>query len=236
MAFRFQHIFLGLLVVASAANVFGNTSASSGTIGSLNKPNDEASSKSKGPIIPTIGNPRPKEKKVEQSKIDTEVFELGVYGGMLTVEDFGTTGTYGIKMNFHATEDFFIQANYAQAEVGRSSFEELSGPTVSFLTDEEREITLYNFLVGYNLFPGEAFMTPELAFNTAFYLVSGVGNTQFAGDQNFTFTLGTGYRVILTDWLTWNIDYRAHIFETEILALKKTTNNLELSTGITVFF
>ncbi len=90
--------------------------------------------------------------------------------------------------------------------------------------------------MGYNLFPGETFVTQNLTFNSAFYLVAGAGNTDFASDNHFTFTFGSGYRIILKDWLTVNMDFRDHSFDTQIGPKNKRTHNLEFSTGLTAFF
>jgi outer membrane beta-barrel protein len=91
-------------------------------------------------------------------------------------------------------------------------------------------------LIGYNIFPGEVFVTSKLAFNSSIYLVGGVGNTEFAGEDNFTTILGTGYRIIVNDWLTWHVDMRDHIFRTDIITDGQVTHNLELTTGVTLFF
>ncbi|MAS24793.1 MAG: outer membrane beta-barrel domain-containing protein [Oceanospirillaceae bacterium] len=175
-------------------------------------------------------------RKTEEAKIDNEVFEAGFFLGMISIEDFGTHPLYGVKASFHATEDFFLQANYGRSKAGRTSYETINGSGVDILTDSDRKYSYYDLLVGYNLFPGETFVTSKLTFNSAFYLVGGVGNTSFAGDEQFTMVFGTGYRIILSDWLTWNMDFRDHMFETELLSKKKTTHNIEFATGLTVFF
>lgn len=180
--------------------------------------------------------PEVQPREITEAQIDKEFFEVGAYIGILTIDNFGSAPVYGINAAFHATEDFFLQFNYGISEAGQTSFEELSGENVRLLTDSEREYTYYNLLVGYNIFPGEVFMTSKLTFNSAFFLVGGVGNTKFGGEEHFTITLGTGYRIVLRDWLTWHIDYRDHIFESDILNKSETTHNLELSTGVTFFF
>ena len=183
-----------------------------------------------------IIEPDVQQSKNDQAKIDNEVFEAGFFLGMISIEDFGTHPLYGVKASFHATEDFFLQANYGRSEAGRTSYETINGSGINILTDAEREYSYYDVLVGYNLFPGETFVTRNLTFNSAFYLVGGVGNTRFAGDEQFTLVIGTGYRIIFSDWLTWNLDYRDHMFDTELLGHKKQTHNIEFATGLTVFF
>lgn len=183
-----------------------------------------------------ILEPDVKQRKAEEAQIDNEVFEAGFFAGMISIEDFGTHPLYGVKASFHATEDFFLQANYGMSKAGRTSYETINGGDINILSDADREYRYYDLLVGYNLFPGETFFSRNLTFNSAFYLIGGVGNTTFAGDEQFTFVIGTGYRIILSDWLTWNMDYRDHIFETELLGTRKNTHNIEFATGLTVFF
>ncbi len=157
-----------------------------------------------------IIEPDVQQSKNDEAKIDNEVFEAGFFLGMISIEDFGTHPLYGVKASFHATEDFFLQANYGRSEAGRTSYETINGSDINILNDAERQYSYYDVLVGYNLFPGETFVTRNLTFNSAFYLVGGVGNTRFAGDEQFTLVVGTGYRIIFSDWLTWNLDYRDH--------------------------
>ncbi|MBL4798464.1 MAG: outer membrane beta-barrel domain-containing protein [Oleispira sp.] len=185
------------------------------------------------PII--VVEPDNKQREAYEAQIDSEFFELGAYVGILAIEDFGSSTVLGLKASFHATEDFFLQANYGQAEAGASTAEYYFGEDeISIIKD--RDYRYYNLLVGYNLFPGETFVTQNLTFNSAFYLVAGAGNTEFADDNHFTITIGSGYRVILKDWLTVNVDFRDHSFENELGPKTKRTHNLEFSTGLTAFF
>jgi outer membrane beta-barrel protein len=182
------------------------------------------------PIV--VVEPNEQVREQYEAQIDTEFFELGAYMGIIGIEDFDSASVLGIKASFHATEDFFLQANYGQAQAGTSAAEVTSGGNLI----ADRDYKYYNLLVGYNLFPGEAFITQNLTLNSAFYLVGGIGNTDFAGDNHFTITYGSGYRIILNDWLTWNMDFRNHTFESEVLPIKKRVNNLEFSLGLTAFF
>ena len=90
--------------------------------------------------------------------------------------------------------------------------------------------------VGYNLFPGEAFIGERWAFNTAFYLIGGAGSTTFAGDNRFTVNFGAGYKLLATDWLSLRLDVRDHVFNIDLLGEDKTTHNLEVNAGLGVFF
>ena len=222
MANRFQQFLL----------VFGLTGLVANT--AICADNDEDGTIKINPI--KVVEPNVQQRRQQEAKIDSEFFEIGAYTGLISVEDFSSTSVFGFKASFHATEDFFLQANYGRATVGKTSYERLTGENTSILTDEEREFKYYDLLIGYNLFPGETFVTQNLTFNSAFYVVAGAGDTEFAGDHHFTAVLGTGYRIILNDWITWNLDYRDHIFESELLGEEKQTHNLELTSGVTFFF
>ena len=50
--------------------------------------------------------------KTDISDINNEVFELGIFAGIINIEDFGSEFVPGISATFRASEDFFIQYNY----------------------------------------------------------------------------------------------------------------------------
>ena len=51
-----------------------------------------------------------------------------------------------------------------------------------------------------------SFSVARLAMTSAFYLIGGIGSTEFAGDSKFTVNFGGGYRVLPTDWLAIHIE------------------------------
>lgn len=189
---------------------------------------------------PTLRSEPVIEPQVERSAvtigaIDTEDFELGMFGGMLNIEDFGSDVVVGAKLAYHINTLFFFEAAYGMSEGGLTSYEMLSG-SARLLTDDEREYTYYNLSFGYNVLPGEAFVGRDWAFNTALYLIGGGGSTSFGGDDRFTLNFGAGYRFIANDWLALHLDARDHLFESDLLGESKTTHNMELTVGFTVFF
>ncbi|WP_020406673.1 outer membrane beta-barrel domain-containing protein [Hahella ganghwensis] len=191
----------------------------------------EQPSETDEPIIKPEVEPRP----VTEDLIDTENFEIGIYGGIYSIEDFGSDVVIGVKAAYHMSEDLFLEANYGMTEAGETSFETLSG-NVQLLPDDDRDLTYYNLSIGYNFLPGEAFFGREYAFNTNFYVLAGLGATEFAGDDRLTASFGWGYQFLPTDWLSFRLDMRDHIFDNDILGADKTTHNLEFTTGLTIFF
>ncbi len=177
----------------------------------------------------------PERREVKVDQIDTEDFEIGAYAGILNVQDFGSNAVYGLRADYHVTEDFFLEGVYARSTLGETSFERLSGD-VQLLTDDQREFNYYALSLGYNIFPGEAFVGSRWAFRGGLYLIAGAGSSDFAGDERFTVNAGFGYRLAATDWLMLRLDVRDYVFQSDLLGSDETYHNLELSGGLTWFF
>lgn len=184
---------------------------------------------------PRVINPEVERRQVKVPKIRAKDFELGAFFGSLSVEDFGTNPMWGLRADYHVTEDFFFEANWGRSNAGRTSFETLGG-NIQLLTGDERRFTYYDLSLGYNFLPGEVYLGRGLAMNSALYLVGGLGSTKFAGDEHFTVNFGAGYRVLPTDWLAIHIDVRDHVFQSDLLGRSKLTNNFGAYLGATVFF
>ena len=172
--------------------------------------------------------------EIIEAKIDDEDFELGFYGGLYSTEDFGTNSVIGARFAYHITEDYFVEFAAGETKTERSSAEELF--FVDLMADDERTLRYYNVGFGYNILPGEAFISSGWAIYTAFYAIAGVGMTEFAGENLFTVNFGFGFRFILTDWMAFHVDVRDHVFELDVIRENDSTNNLEMHSGITFFF
>ena len=179
--------------------------------------------------------PQVKRTNVSEPRIDAEDFEVGVFGGMMSVEDFGVNPVFGIRTAYHISEDFFVEAAVGQSKTTKTSYERLSG-AAELITSDERLLRYYNLSVGYNLLPGELFIKGKYAFNTALYIIGGIGSTHFAGNDRFTLSIGSGYRFLATDWLAIHGDLRDLIFDMDLFGKNQITNNIEMSLGATVFF
>jgi len=179
-----------------------------------------------------IIKPEVHRRDVHLADIDTENFEIGYYAGSMSVEDFGVSTVQGVRFAYHLTEDVFLEASYGKTETRESSAERTT--LISYVDD--RTLTYYNVLLGYNLLPGEVYWGNDLAFNTDLYLVVGSGSTDFAGEDRSTLVYGFGYRFLASDWFSIHIDMRRHTFETDIFGEAKKHRNLEYHFGLAVFF
>lgn len=194
-------------------------------------PDAEAADTSRPPVI----EPELERRDIEIAAIDTEDFEVGMYAGAMSIEDFGVNTSIGARFAYHMTEGFFVELAAGQSEGQETSFERLSG-AAQLLTEDQRVFSYYNVSLGYNLFPGEIYLSPQRALNSTIYLIGGVGKTNFAGDDRFTLNFGVGVRLIPRDWFAIHADVRDHIFDIDLLGQRKTSHNLETHVGMTFFF
>lgn len=226
MESRFRVLFLiaamiGLSGCAATKNLFGFD-------------NREAAPPTAEPPGQVI-DPEVERREVREPAIDREDFEIGAFVGLMSIEDFGSDVSYGLRLAYHITEGFFVETTVGQSRGGLTSFEVLSGGA-TLISDSERDLTYYNLNLGYNILPGEVFLGEGRAYNTNLYLIAGLGSTTFAGDDRFTVNVGAGYRFLLTDSVAIHLDFRDHLFDIDLLGEEKTAHNLEGHLGVTVFF
>lgn len=183
---------------------------------------------------PRVIEPEVERRDVKVPRIRSQDFEVGGYLGTLNIEDFGAHRVFGIQAAYHITEDFFLQAEAGRSKAGRSSFEILSN--LSLLTDNERWFKYYDLSVGYNFLPGEVFLGRNHAMTSSFYILAGVGSTDFGGDSKFTGNFGGGFKILPTDWLAVHIAVEDRVFNTDLLGVNKLASNLEAHLGLTAFF
>ena len=90
------------------------------------------------------------------------------------MEDFGSNPVAGVSFAYHITEDFFAQANYATSKTQKTSYELLSGG-VELLTKDQRDLSYYNISLGYNVLPGQVYISDKWHFNTGVFFIGGGG-------------------------------------------------------------
>jgi outer membrane beta-barrel protein len=171
---------------------------------------------------------------VRVPKIPSRDFILGGYVGTYSSEDFGASVVYGLRAGYHITEDFFVEGVYGTTKVSDENYRQILPGGV--FPNQTETLTYYNLSVGYNVLPGEAFLGSRYAMASALYLIAGLGSTKFVGQSSQTINVGLGYRVFLKDWAALQVDFRDYIYSIDFLGQKKSTNNLELTAGLTFFF
>jgi len=181
-----------------------------------------------------VVRPEIERREVREADIDTEDFEIGVFAGMMSVEDFGTNLVYGARLGYHVTEYVFVEGAYGRTDTDKTSAERFGG--FQILEDSDRNLDYYNLSFGFNILPGESFIASKWAFTSDFYIIGGAGSTSFAGEDEFTWNVGFGYKVLVNDWLALRIDARDHVFDVTLLGESQTNHNLEFTGGLSIFF
>ncbi len=185
-------------------------------------PNDQV-------VVPQVDR-----RDLEVPKFPSNDFEFGLYTGSYSTQNFGTSWVYGAKVGYHITEDFFVEGVYGQTNVSDELFRQILPGGV--FPQEKQKLAYYNLSIGYNLLPGEIFLGARRARPSQFYLVAGVGSTKFADQRRPTFNVGFGYRVYLADWAALQLDLRDHVFSLDLLGTRQSTQNVELTAGLSFFF
>lgn len=195
----------------------------------------QAENMNDGQNISSVIQPEIERMNFKESRINPDNFEIIASAGLLSIEDFGVNPTYGFKLAYRVSEGFFVNTEFGFSRGGQSSAEIIL-PGAPLLADSERNLSYYLVNLGYDVFPGETFVTDNLTYNTALYVVAGIGNTDFAGANHFTFSFGFGYRVVIADYLSVYFDVRDHTYNMDLLGDAKLTNNMEMAFGAGFYF
>jgi outer membrane beta-barrel protein len=178
--------------------------------------------------------PQVDRRDIAKPKFPSKDFEMGLFTGTYSTQNFGSSWVYGARVGYHITEDFFVEAVYGQTKVSDELFRQIL-PGGIFATPSQK-LAYYNLSAGYNLFPGEIFIGGRYARPSQFYLVAGAGSTKIADQRKPTFNFGFGYRVYLADWAALQLDLRDHIFSLDLLGKRQSTQNVELTGGLSFYF
>ena len=185
------------------------------------------------PATERVIQPEVDRRPVRIPRIDTEDFEIGVFAGILSVEDFGAKAVYGGRLVYHVNEDYFVEALFGKSTVSDQALCDLG---LCLFPSREEDLTYYAMSVGFNLFPGEIFPSRKRAMTSTVYAVAGMGNTGFIDENLFTVNFGIGIRILPVDWLAVHITIRDYLFESDILGSQEIKNNFELTFGASVYF
>lgn len=180
-------------------------------------------------IVPEVDR-----REVKLPRFPSKDFEVGLFAGTYSTQNFGASFVGGVRLGYHITEDFFVEGVYAQTKVSDEAFRQVLPGGV--FPNRTETLSYYNLSAGYNLLPGEVFLGSKRAKATAVYLIGGVGSTKFNQQRSQTFNFGLGMRLLLADRWALQVDMRDHVFSLDLLGRRDSTHNLELTGGLTYFF
>ena len=178
--------------------------------------------------------PQVERRDVKRPKYPSNDFAVGLYAGTYATQNFGASTVSGLRVAYHVTEDIFVDATLGRTKVSDENFRQIL-PGGVFVNRTEK-LGYYAVSAGYNVLPGEVFFGRNYAKATQGYILAGVGSTDFAGQKRQTFHAGFGMRLIVADWFSVQADVRDHVFTLDLLGRRQSTQNLEVTAGLTVFF
>jgi len=181
------------------------------------------------PVIPAQVDRR----NVHIPKISASDLEVGAFGGILSIQDFGANPSSSFRLGYHVTEDYFVEGMYGRSTVSDQSFRRLG---IAIFSKEEVDLRYYNLSIGYNLFPGEVFVGNNWAMTSAVYVVGGVGNVNFNNENHTAFNLGLGIRLLPADWFSIRFEMRDHMFSSDLLGKNELKHNFEMTLGLGSYF
>lgn len=178
--------------------------------------------------------PQVERRTVQPPRFPSSDFEIGLFAGTFSTQNFGSSAVYGLRLGYHITEDVFVEGAFGQTKVSDEAFRQVL-PGGIFVNPTET-LSYVNLSAGYNLLPGEVFFGRNVAKASAFYVIGGIGSTKFIDQRRQTFNVGFGTRLLFNDSVAVQADVRDHIFSLDILGRRESTQNLEVTLGVTVFF
>jgi len=178
--------------------------------------------------------PQVERREVHKPKYPSNDFEIGLFGGSYTVQNFGTHFDWGARLGYDITEDFFVEASYRRTKASDKEFRNILPGGI--FTAEQEKLQSYDLSLGWNFLPGEVFIGRNYAMASTMYAIGGLGSTKFDSQRMQTWNFGLGAKLFLADWVALRADVRDHIYTLDLLGKRSTTQNPELTVGFAFFF
>lgn len=178
--------------------------------------------------------PEVQRRDVKLPRIPSKDIEVGLLLGTYSTQNFGASMVGGLRLGYHITEDFFVEAAYAQTKVNDDNYRQIL-PGGLFPSGKET-LKYMTLSAGYNVLPGEIFIGRNNARASQVFLLTGLGSTRFGDQRKQSFNLGVGLKVLLGERTALRVDMRDHIYSLDLLGQRERTQNLELTAGLSYFF
>jgi outer membrane beta-barrel protein len=178
--------------------------------------------------------PQVDRRDIKLPKFPNNDFELGVYGGVYSTQNFGSSMGGGLRLGYHITEDFFVEGAAGTTKVSDEAFRRILPGGI--FTGNTEKLVYSNLNVGMNVLPGEVFLGGSYAMPSQVFILAGGGTTRFNGQRMQTVDFGVGVKVYMKDWFAVRVDMRDNIYTLDLLGKRDRTQNVELNAGLSFLF
>ena len=181
-----------------------------------------------------VVEPQVDRRNVKLPKFPSNDFEVGLYGGVYSTQNFGSSVAGGARLTYHITEDFFVEGAAGMTKVSDEAFRRILPGGI--FTGNTEKLVYSNLNIGMNVLPGEVFLWSNYAMPSQFFVLVGGGTTRFNGQRMQTIDFGVGYKVYVKDWFAVRVDMRDNIYTLDLLGKSDRTQNIELNAGLSFLF
>lgn len=178
--------------------------------------------------------PQVDRRDIQLPKFPSNDFEVGLFGGMYSAQNFGSSPIGGFRATYHITEDFFVEGSAGRTKISDEAFRRILPGGI--FTDNQETLIYSNFNIGMNVLPGEVFFWRDVAMPSQFFVVAGGGTTRFNGQRMKTIDFGVGYKLYVADWFAVRVDMRDNVYTLDLLGKRDSTHNFELNAGLSFLF
>ncbi len=181
------------------------------------------------PVVPDVDR-----RDVKLPRIASKDFEIGAFLGSYSAQNFGSNMVAGLRLGYHLSEDVFVELGLGQTKVSDETYRQILPGGI--FANNSATLRYTNLSIGWNVLPGEVFIGKGKAKATSVYLLGGVGSTSFVDQRRQSFNVGLGMRLYLSDRVSMRVDIQDHVFSLDLLGKRETTQNPELSAGLSFYF
>lgn len=220
--------------LAIAARMTAATLATAGLLALLAHGNARAADAPAADTSDQVVVPEVERRDVHKPKYPSNDFEIGLFGGTYSSQNFGTAFAWGGRLGYDITEDFFVEATYGKSKVSDKEFRQILPGGI--FTAEQEKLKYYDLSLGWNFLPGEIFIGKNWAKASTMYAIGGIGSTSFDSQRMQTWNFGLGAKLFLADWVALRADVRDHIYTLDLLGKRGSTQNPEVTLGFSFFY
>lgn len=141
----------------------------------------------------------------------------------------------GLRFSYHISDYFAIGANFAYAAESKAGQQEYLLGDTGLKTQVDPVKYMFELSGYYVPVYGKFALFNRTIVHWDGYLTIGLGATKTEGNVLFSGSLGIGWRIYLTRFLTMNFEFRDYLYRESILNQKNFINNFVFHLGISIF-